>query len=191
MIRILLLSGYSRSGKNTVGAWLEAEYGAKQFAFADALKRYVSEESGIPCELTQTQEGKETWLEEHGMTVRELLIKRGQEIRAEQNHPGFFAEIVANQIKSHMYIHATQKLYVITDWRLPEELVTLQTEFMRYSNVNVMKLLIERIGQIQSPVNHWTETALLGVPMDIILWNPGTEDELDEELREFAKHIKL
>lgn len=190
MIRILLLSGFSRSGKNTVGTWLEAYRGAKQYAFADALKRYVAEETGIPWILTQTQEGKETWLPNYEMTVRDLLIKRGQEIRAEQKNPGFFAKIVAEHIKGHMAVNPTQRLYVITDWRLPEEFATFETEFARFPMVHIRKIHVERMGQIQSPVDHWTETALQGEPMDGVIWNPGT-DELDEEMLRFAKELNL
>lgn len=173
-----------------MGDWLEAHRGAKQYAFADALKRYVAEETGIPWVWTQTQEGKETWVEAYGMTVRDLLIKRGQEIRAEQRNPGFFAKVVADQIKGHMAVNPTQTLYVITDWRLPEELVAMEREFLRYPMVLLRKVRIERMGQIQSPVEHWTETALAEVPMDAVIWNPGDET-LWDELSQFAKKLSL
>ena len=107
---ILLLSGWSKSGKSTVAEILSQRYGAKVYAFADELKKMVAEEFQFPFEWTQTQEGKQQ-LAPNGKTVRELLIQRGQEIRAEKEDPGFFARLVAKQIQM------LDTLCVISDWR--------------------------------------------------------------------------
>ena len=103
-----------------------------------------------------------------GKTVRELLIQRGQEIRKERNDPGFFARMVAREIQ----LNSANTHVVITDWRLPIELDTLETEIQRKS---LLKIRIQRTGLSSSPVKDtFTETQLDSYPFDFTLKNPGT-----------------
>lgn len=173
MKRVLLLSGFSRSGKNTVGDWLEATFHGKQFAFADPLKQYVCQEYQIPYVWTQTQEGKATFLQEHGCTLRDLLIRRGQEIRAEKKNPGFFAHCIADQIKARL---SESDMFIITDWRLPEEIETIQSELSSIPMLLIETIRVLREGQTESPVNHWTETSLETDLLNYtyVVKNPGT-----------------
>jgi hypothetical protein len=113
---ILLLSGWAGAGKDAT-AYLLASYGFKRFAFADPLKKQVAAEFGFPVEWCHTQRGKLEKIQSAGSkTVRELLVKRGQEIRAAQNNPGYFAEITAEAI-----LESGCDKVVISDWRLPCE----------------------------------------------------------------------
>lgn len=57
-MKILLLSGWSSSGKLTVATILKEKYRAHVFAFADELKEIVAKAEKFLFELTQTQEGK-------------------------------------------------------------------------------------------------------------------------------------
>lgn len=166
---ILLVSGYSQSGKNTFGDCLEGAYGFRQYAFADALKRHVATEYGFPFVWTQTQEGKQQNVPGTDMSVRDLLIKEGQEIRKRANNPGFFADLVMNQIETE-----SAQNCVITDWRLPEELATIEARLKQHPMTSLKKIRIIRQGQTESPVQHWTETSLSDVSMDGTLVNPGT-----------------
>jgi hypothetical protein len=165
---ILLLAGYSQSGKNTIGDWLEANYGFRQYAFADSLKQHVSQKYGFPFVWTQTQEGKKEQVSGTNKTVRDLLIEEGQAIRAKTS-PGFFAELVMNKIRTDN----TQRC-VITDWRLPEELSTIEKQLQLDPITILKKVRVGRLGQLESPVKHWTETSLREIPMDGVIINPGS-----------------
>lgn len=55
---IILIRGFSNSGKDFVGDILCKQYGYKQFSFANSLKKIVAEKYNIPLELLYTQEGK-------------------------------------------------------------------------------------------------------------------------------------
>ena len=51
---VILLSGWARSGKDTVADHLCATHGFKRVAFADPLKEAVAAETGLPLELFYT-----------------------------------------------------------------------------------------------------------------------------------------
>lgn len=169
---VLLLSGWSTSGKDTVASILQEYYGFQRYAFADVLKKMVAEEFLFPVEWAHSEDGKQKIpLMGGGKTVRELLIQRGQEIRKERNDPGFFARMVAREIQ----LNSTNMHAVITDWRLPIELETLETEIQRKS---LLKIRIQRNGLFSSPVKDtFTETQLDLYPFDFTLENPGTTRE--------------
>jgi hypothetical protein len=163
---ILLLSGWSNSGKSTVAELLSQQHQAKVYAFADELKNMVAEEFQFPFEWTQSQEGKQQVVQT-GKTVRDLLIQRGQEIRAEKNDPGFFARQVAKKIlKSNPSV-----LHVVSDWRLHVELETLKQEL---PDIHLFTVRIQRNGQVQSPVvDSLTEHELDSYSFDYVLKNAG------------------
>ena len=142
---VFLLSGWSTAGKDSVGAILQSEYGVQRLAFADVLKEMVAEEFQFPVEWAHSEEGKlKKPLMGGGRTVRELLISRGQGIRAERNDPGLFARLVAEKIKQ-----STAPI-VITDWRLYVELRTLEKELQN----PIHKVRIFRNGLHESPIQH-------------------------------------
>jgi hypothetical protein len=163
---VLLLNGWSTSGKDTVAALLQQYYGFQRYAFADALKELVADEFVFPVEWAHSETGKlKKPLLGGGRTVRELLITRGQEIREQRKDPGLFARIVAEKIQQ------TSAPVVITDWRLPIELETLETEIQR----TLLKIRIQRNGLSKSPVQDTlTESQLDSYPFDFMLENPGT-----------------
>jgi hypothetical protein len=171
MVCVLLVCGWSRSGKDTVGTIICNQWGFKRLAFADELKRIICEEYSFPIEWTQTQEGKQTIVPSTGQTVRQLLIKRGQEIRAEQNDPGFFARIVANSILSQ--INNESAKFVITDWRLPVEFSTIETMLAPHG-CKIMKVQVRNSQQYQSPVqDQTTEYQLRKYIFDARIENDG------------------
>jgi hypothetical protein len=176
---ILLLSGWSGAGKDTVADFLTG-YGFTKLAFADSLKEIVAEEFEIPLEWTKTQEGKRKTLA-CGKSVRELLIKRGQEIRQEQKNLGYFAEQVAKKIEKQ------DGKYVISDWRFLEELQTIR-EFCKAEKILTMR--ITRRGQEESQVKDLiTEHYLDFFPFSYRLENPGTLDGLEKELQYYIEHV--
>ena len=93
-------------------------------------------------------------------------ILRGQKIREEYNDPGLFARLVAEKIQQN------SANAVITDWRLPIELDTLETILQPKC---LLKIRIQRNGLFSSPVEDMlTETQLDSFSFDFTVKNPGT-----------------
>lgn len=175
---ILLLSGWAGAGKDATAGILNT-YGYKRYAFADALKKQVAAEFHFPLEWCYTQQGKQQTPEKAGgKTVRDLLIQRGQEIRAEHNNPGHFAELTAKQI-----LQDSPSYVVITDWRLPCELETIK-EFFFFTEKLVL-VRINRAGQDKSLVqDSLTEHSLDEFDFHVVLENPGSSWEgLEKEVK--------
>lgn len=59
MKKIIGISGWKRSGKDTAAEFLIAEHGYKKVSFADPLKVMVAEEYGIPLSWCYDQDKKE------------------------------------------------------------------------------------------------------------------------------------
>lgn len=175
----ILLSGWSGSGKDTVGECLGRLYGAKRLAFADHLKEMVAETYKFPVEWAHTTIGKQTMLP-CGKTVREVLYTEGQFIRQQQNDSELFARHVADQILAD----TDTQIFCITDWRLPIEHSVLERICFEHA-IRLLKVRVRREGQTQSDVNHAeTENALERWVFDIYLTNPGTMiSALEEEVR--------
>lgn len=77
-MRLIGLSGAARSGKDTVGEFLEREFDFKRYAFADPLKRAAHEMFGLPLE--QFYEGdREVVNEFWGFSPRQMLQLLGTE----------------------------------------------------------------------------------------------------------------
>lgn len=82
---IIGISGKLGSGKSTLADMiihnykLEDNEGIVRKSFAGKLKYIVAYLAGIDEELTKTQEGKNTYLKEWGMTVGQFLQKMGTE----------------------------------------------------------------------------------------------------------------
>jgi phosphomevalonate kinase len=173
---VLFLSGWSGAGKDTVAFLLQKRYGFQRLAFADPLKEIVARELCLPVNLLHTQEGKAMKLLS-GETVREVLIRRGQEIRAAAKDPGFFAKCVADSILNDDRMPTG---YVISDWRLMVEFETLTRHLGR--GYTVLTARVYRQGQTKSPVaSTYTEHGLDSIQFDITLENPGTSLEALEK----------
>ncbi len=173
MPTVILIAGWSGAGKDAVGKVIQHKWGCPLLAFAGALKEMVAKEYNFPLEWAETQEGKQRILP-HGETVRQVLIRRGQEIRADHNDPGFFARIIANKI-THFIKTTEFTTFVITDWRLPVELLTLEQELTSHG-VTFRKVKVIRQGQTESPVaDQTTEYQLTNYIFDVYIQNEGTD----------------
>lgn len=183
---VLLLSGWSRSGKNAVGAILSKTYGFECMAFADVLKEIVAQEYNFPVRWAHTEIGKQTMLP-CGKTVRQLLIQRGQEIRAEKNDPGFFAKGIFETIR------LTDRPVCITDWRLWAEHDIIDYGCRVDLGRPTYTIRIRRKDQIESPVqDSLTEHQLDTARFDTILENPGTTlDELEVEVDRMLRTLNI
>jgi hypothetical protein len=171
MKQILLLSGYARSGKDSVSNLLEEECGFRRFAFADALKEMVASHTGIPVLLFHSLQ-KDTLIPGQTKTYRDLLIEVADQKRAID--PDIFSRIVATQI-----VESEASQVVISDWRYKRE-----ESFLRANlDPEIYKIHRGRVSRrgvtpSEKPIEH----DLDGEPMDIMIQN----DESLADLRDAA-----
>ena len=133
----------------------------------------MAKEYSFSYELTQTQEGKDTFLPEYNKTVRQLVIEYANAMRAKT--PDVWAKIIAKEIQAHKDSATKPINFVISDWRLLDELLSLQRELYN-QNIEIIPIHIVRPSQLISPVPDTTEYSLLGFPFQYIITNPGTSE---------------
>jgi len=112
-MKIVWLSGFAGSGKDTVASILVKKYDYHRVAFADHLKDYVAIKYGIDRNLCDTVEGKQRKFMD-GQTLRDLLIKESAEAKVQD------LNIFAEQAFRTM-LESKKDLIVISDWRYPHE----------------------------------------------------------------------
>ena len=95
---IILLRGFSHSGKDFIGQILCNDYGYKRFAFADSLKKMVQLEFKCSSEQLHTQEGKLQICENDLLkrAYRQILIDEA--LRLRNIDAGVFAKHCCTEI---------------------------------------------------------------------------------------------
>ena len=171
---ILLISGYSCSGKDTL-ADLFLPLGFKKYAMADSVKTFSSERHGFPFSLTQSQEGKATLVKStfshKEVTVRQLLIEDSLEMKITSQDPAFWACILAKKISKEL-----PEYVVISDWRYKEELNHLKTIFPD-ATVKKIRVVRDNIVLSSDPSEH----DLDNFTFDYVVKNNGPIDILKAE----------
>ena len=183
---IIILRGFSHSGKDFIGQILCNHYDYKRFAFADSLKKMVSKEFNCPLEMLHSQEGKlqvcETDLLKR--TYRQILIDEA--LRLRNMDAGVFAKHCCNEIIGPNPEETPDKI-VITDWRYPNEITILEDAFPGYK---VIPVHIIRQGQLQSPVNDISEYQLDNRDNDYQIIN-RMDNSIYQEVEVLIKSIHL
>lgn len=162
---IILLRGFSHSGKDFVGNILCKKYGYTRFAFADSLKKLVADEFNYPLEKLHTQEGKLEVCKSDSLrrTYRQILIDEA--FRMRNIDAGIFAKYCCQDILDLEYV--PDKI-VITDWRYPNELGIVTKMFPVHK---VKCVLVQRKGQDKSPVQDISEYNLIDRKGDYTIQN--------------------
>lgn len=178
---IILLSGWSQSGKDAITEILQTYFGFRRYAFADPLKQMVCSLLKLPSNTFQSQEQKAKPLSfPSGITARDFLIQFAKWFLKTTGDRGYFARLIANSIRTSVNSSPPiQNKIVISDWRLPIEFETLTSELNQISSdIRFIKVRIRRLNQKESPVeNHATEHELDDYCFDYILENPGNSAE--------------
>ena len=80
---IILLRGFSHSGKDFIGQILCSDYDYKRYAFADSLKKIVAKDFNCPLEQLHSQQGKLQICESDLLkrTYRQILIDEALRLR--------------------------------------------------------------------------------------------------------------
>jgi hypothetical protein len=181
---IILLRGFSQSGKDYVGNILCKQYNYKRFAFADSLKRIVAQNFRCPLELLHSQEGKKQLCESdsEGRTHRQILIDEAARLR--DIDADIFAKELVNEVSSP---ETAYKKIVITDWRYPNELdvITKMLPKFKITPVHVM-----RISQIESPIADTSEYHLIDRLNDFTIMN-CMDRTIHDEIEDLINYIRV
>jgi len=173
---IILIRGYSQSGKDYVGRILCKKYGYHRFAFADSLKHLVSNKYHVSIEQLHSQQGKLQHCEEdlQKRTYRQILIDEALLVR--NNDDDYFAKECCEDIRQY-----NTKYIVITDWRYPNELNVIKEFFPDYK---ITTLHVIRTSQTTSPVEDHSEYQLTNIIADHIIVNT-----MDERIYQEIDHF--
>lgn len=186
--KVLAISGWRKSGKDTSADFLVREYGYTKLSFAEKLKDMVSTTYGVPRGDLDSQSRKEMplynlpvvptdaftvriqeqlkdELKSGYWTPRALCILEGSIKRAV--HPNFWVKAVASEILS---APSNQK-FVISDMRYTSEADTL-----RILLPTLITVRIDRFDTIETLDP--SERDLDEYKFDIELGNKGTVEEL-------------
>ena len=179
---LILLSGWSQSGKDSVAKILVESYDFQRFAFADPIKEDVAASHKIPVEWCHDQKKKAELLGDTGRTLREEIIRVAEGAR--QVDPGCWARKLSVHLLRE--IKHGQSKFVISYWRNLEELLTLQK---CVPGLHILPIRVVRQSQLISPVPDKTEYSLLGFPFWRELHNESTLPKLLLEVVYFVEEI--
>jgi hypothetical protein len=165
---IVLIAGWAHAGKDSVAKILVETYDFQKYAFADPIKQKVAEDEDIPLEWCYDQKKKAEALPSNPhKTLREELIRVGEEARELDKE--IWANVIAEKIVKAVKKGKTK--FVISDWRMIEELWALQKKI---PEATIVPIRVVRPSQLVSPVPDWTEYSLLGFPFWRTIHNSGT-----------------
>ncbi len=175
---IILLRGFSNSGKDFVGNILSAHYNYKQFSFADSLKKIVSDKYNIPLNQLYSQEGKLMMCDNR--THRQILIEEA--LKLKEKDEGIFAKYCCNEINK---LDEGNINIVITDWRFENEFDILKEYF---PNAKIIPVHIIRKNQKKSPIDDISEYHLMNRENDYTIIN-NMDDNIYDTINNFVNFI--
>lgn len=173
---ILLLSGWAGSGKDAVAAILVRDHQFRRVAFADALKQDAAKRTGVPLNDFHT-EAKNQPLKHHvpafptARTPRDIILQLALQMRAE--NPDIYSDTVIAEIAE-----SDGSRFVVADWRYRREYTRIRE--MCPPGTKILRVRIQRPGVV--PSDDPSEHDLDDEPMDIVIQNSGTLDDLKESL---------
>lgn len=179
---IILISGWAHAGKDSVAKVLVESYDFQKFAFADPVKQQVSRDLSVPLEWCYDQTIKSEILQSDPgkRTLREVLIHTAESAREED--PEIWGRIIGEKIQKSA--SRGKRRFVISDWRMIEELWAVQKA---NPGALIVPIRVERPSQLVSPVPDLTEYSLLGFPFWRILLNSGTIVKLITQITAFME----
>lgn len=178
---IILLRGFSHSGKDYVGKILSEKYEYTRFAFADSLKSLVAKEYNCNLEQLHSQSGKLEICPSDSThrTYRQILIDEA--LRLRNMDCDIFAKLCCEEIKNSL-----KNIIVITDWRYQNELDIISKQFPDYK---INTVIIKRIEQHKSPVSDISEYHLQDRVNDYTIYN-SLDDTIYNKVDNLINYIR-
>jgi hypothetical protein len=169
VMKIILLSGWAGSGKDTVADYLVRKHGYKKFAFATPLKDLAAEVYKFPRELADSQDGKrQLWRVGYSKkTIRQILlhVARIDKFR-------FGNDIYANETVAQIAKESPDSKIVISDTRYLNEIrVILEFAMKEKHEFDVWRISFR--DRDESPVDDISEHVLDTYKADAYISNPG------------------
>lgn len=185
--KIVALSGWKGSGKDTVGRVLTQDYGYVRHSFADRLKQMVEEQYNVPFEYMNNYK-KEMPLTEYPVVNSDDFSNTIHQLLAAELLTGYWTPralcILEGSVKRSVnaqfwtrsviasIIEADNDLHVITDLRYKSEANILRDAFGS-------QLLLARINRFSLiDTKDPSERDLDDFPFDLTLSNHGTLEQL-------------
>ena len=167
---IIGLSGYARSGKDTVAELLVLNYGFKRLAFADGIREALLALNPILFDGTRLNElvGMYGWEIAKGKDeVRRLLQVMGTEVGRKLINEDVWVWLLFNKIN-------TDERIVIPDVRFPNEARMIEQQGGEVWRIN---------RHNHTAVNdHVSEHAMDNHMFKRVVYNDGTLDDLSDEV---------
>jgi len=167
---IIGLSGYARSGKDTVAELLCLNYEFSRISFADPMRDAIIVLNPKINSVTRVSDYVEEYgwdLAKHNPEVRRLLQVFGTDVGRKMFGENIWIDMAFRQIKPNSRV-------VIADVRFPNE-----AEAIKERGGKVIRINRHNHGAVNT---HKSEIAMDNYMFDHVLYNDGTIDDLAENL---------
>lgn len=194
-MKVILLSGWKGSGKDTAADYLVANYGFKRISFAGALKDMVSEQYNVPRNYMDDRDLKEAPLPQYPVVSKDQFASHVNGFMAGEHKSDFHTPrslcILEGSVKRSVnpgyWIERAFKnvdpngKYVISDCRFHNEI----SGVARASGQSPLTVRINRFDSTTSVDP--SERDLDNYPFDVVVENKGTVEELQTTLAKIIK----
>jgi hypothetical protein len=167
-----MLSGKICSGKDYVADILVKKFDFRKYAFADILKKEVSESCNIDIKYFITQEGKSE-VSVYGKTHRELLIDHAKYKKLFNKN--YYTSLVLKELRNEKF-----NKVVISDFRYPYEYSFLRENLPDYE---IKTIYVERDSCVMTNLS--SERALEDFEYHYLIDNNKGSDHIVQQLSMF------
>jgi hypothetical protein len=178
---MILVSGFSKSGKDFFADVLVQTKGFVKISIANKLKRDVSIKYSVPRIMLDSQEGKDNFylIPEENKVIkgRDLLIREAKEQRSIDQD--FYIKDVIKHIRE-----SQNSKIIIPDVRYLNEINSVKTDFPEYKIISV------RINRYRaSTVIDPSENQLNNYNFDCVIYNYSNLDAYNEKITQFINNF--
>ena len=166
-MKVILLSGKARSGKDTAAEVIIKNYNGLPFAFADDVKNIAYKYFG--------------WYGEKDELGRKLLQDIGTTGR--NYNRDIWADKVVTKIQWWTWQSSDNHLAVVTDTRYPNEIQRIKHEFSDVVTIRITRDSVEKLKHpSETALDQWTD-------WDYLVENNGSLEEFQKKILEIMEGI--
>jgi len=182
---IIAITGYKRSGKNTVSDYLKSKYGFTEYAFAKPIKEVASLIFG--WSMDHIENSKELVDERYGISPRQFLQWFGTE-GMQYILPDFYPAM-KEKVGRGIWVKIFEELYrcnpntdyAISDFRFPHE-----EKALKDLGAYTIKVINPRINNVDT---HESEKHIDVFKCDYFIYNTDTFENLYSQVDEIITNI--